>query len=296
MTQPGEIAAPSALPIGPALAAFTSLIAAELSAPATELPSFPEVALRVRRALSQEDIAIDDVVRIVSAEPSLAVRLLQLANSAALNPGALRVTTLRAAITRIGFKLARSATIAFAMSQMRRAEGWAGLSTRFRAIWENSARLAATGYCLARHCGRRDADEALLAGMLNSLGKLFVLIRVSRFPALLANASISTEIENVWQSRAARALLCGWDLPDDVFAAACEFERAQEGGGGPATLSDVLLAAHYLAVAPVPAELHDPAFLGSAPFVRLGLDAATAARVLEDSAAEIASLRAALAD
>ena len=90
------------------------------------------MALRVRRALGDDDITIDDVVRIVSAEPSLAVRLLQLANSAALNPGAQRVTTLRAAIARIGFNLARSATIAFAMSQMRRARCLARAETRFR--------------------------------------------------------------------------------------------------------------------------------------------------------------------
>ena len=100
------------------------------------------------------------MVRIVSAEPSLAVRLLQLANSVALNPGAQRITTLRAAIARVGFNLARSATIAFAMSQMRRAEAWRGLEARFRDIWEASARLAATSHALARHCDRDDADQA----------------------------------------------------------------------------------------------------------------------------------------
>ncbi len=141
--------------------------------------------MRVREALADDSIAIDDVVRLVSAEPSLAVRLLQLANSVALNPGAQRITTLRTAIARIGFNLARSATIAFAMSQMRRAQAWKGLEARFREIWEASARLAAMSYTIARHAGRIDADLALLAGMLNAVGKLFVLTRVSRFPTLL---------------------------------------------------------------------------------------------------------------
>ncbi len=147
----------------------------------------------------RDDIAIEEVVRIVSAEPSLAVRLLQLANSVALNPGAQRITTLRAAVARVGYNLARSATIAFAMSQMRRAEAWRGLQARFRVIWDSSARLAATSHALARHCKRDDADQALLAGMLNAVGKLFLLTRVSRFPVLLADASISNEIDHVWQ-------------------------------------------------------------------------------------------------
>jgi len=294
MALPEELASNQG--IGPALAEFTRLIAIELGGESPELPSFPEVALRVRRALARDDIAVDEVVRIVSAEPSLAVRLLQLANSVALNPGAQRITTLRTAISRVGFNMARSATVAFAMSQMRRAEAWRGLSTRFRVIWENNARLAATAYALARHCARSDADEALLAGMLNAVGKLFVLTRLSRFPALLADAGIGAEIENVWQGRAARALLYRWDLGEEVFMAACEFERAQERADGPATLSDVLLAARHLMDVRVPAELQDEALATSLPFARLGLDAAAAARVLESSTSEIASLRAALSD
>jgi len=282
--------------VGSALAEFTRLIAIELGNGSPELPSFPEVALRVRQALARADIAVDEVVRIVSAEPSLAVRLLQLANSVALNPAARRITTLRTAIARLGFSMARSATIAFAMSQMRRAEAWRGLSARFRQIWESSAQLAATSYSLARYCGRNDADEALLAGMLHSMGKLFVLTRMSRFPALLANTAVCSEVENLWQPRAGRALLYRWDLGDEVLAAACEFERAQERTEGGATLSDVLLAARYLIGVGVPAQLEASGMLGWGPFVRLGLDASAASQVLETSVGEIASLRAALAD
>jgi len=294
MALPEEVQ--STLGIGPALAEFTRLIAIELGGDSPELPSFPEVALRVRRALARDDIAVEEVVRIVSAEPSLAVRLLQLANSVALNPSAQRITTLRSAISRVGFNMARSATVAFAMSQMRRAEAWRGLSAKFRAIWETNARLAATAYAVARHCGRADADEALLAGMLNAMGKLFVLTRISRFPALLADASISAEIENVWQGRAGRSLLYRWDLGEEMFTAACEFERAQTRTDGPATLSDVLMAARCLMDAGMPAELHGEVFMTSLPFARLGLDAAAVAQVLESSTLEIASLRAALAD
>lgn len=293
-----EPLSPPHLPLGPALVEFTRGIAQELAGESPELPSFPEVALRVRQALADDDIDIDNVVRIVSAEPSLAVRLLQLANSAALNPTAQRVTTLRTAIARIGFNLARSATIAFAMSQMRRAESWRGLETQFREIWEASARLAAMSYSIARHQGRADADQALLAGMLHSLGKLFVLTRVSRFPSLFGDDAVRNEIENAWHARAARVLLVKWELPDEVLEAACNFAAVNGHADAAATgsLSDVLLAARYLVTVGDPAELTGAASPGAAPFARLHLDAATVGEILSASAAEIASLRAALAD
>jgi HD-like signal output (HDOD) protein len=235
------------------------------------------------------------VVRVVSAEPSLAVRLLQLANSAALNPGRQRITTLRTAVARVGFSLARTATIAFAMSQMRRAEAWRDLAIRFRQIWEQSARLAAISYAVARHLGRLDADQALLAGMLQALGKLFVLIRVSRFPALLADAAICNEIEQVWQGRAVRALLVRWDLPQEVLDAASA-DPADARIEGMPSLTDVVNVARCLAQVRDVATLPEATFLHSVPFQRLGLDFVGAAQVLAESAVEIASLRAALAD
>ena len=295
MSQPQELSSVGQL-AGHALAEFTRDIAQELAAGSAALPSFPDVALRVREALADEAIAIDDVVRLVSAEPSLSVRLLQLANSVALNPGAQRISTLRVAIARIGFNLARSATIAFAMSQMRRAAAWKGLEARFREIWEASARLAAISYTIARHAGRIDADLALFAGMLTAIGKLFVLTRLNRFPTLLGDPVMYSEIETVWQARAARSLLARWELSPDVLDAACDFEQAHGAHAEIATLSDVLLAARYLVNVRDPSDLAHAAFLSSPAFARLGIEAADALELLNGAAAEIASLRAALAD
>jgi HD-like signal output (HDOD) protein len=300
MASTGQLPGAQTQAIGPSIAEFTRVIAAELAGERIELPSFPEVALRVRKALSDEHVSIDDVVRIVSVEPSLAVRLLQLANSVALNPGAQRVTTLRTAISRIGFNLARSATIAFAMSQMRRAESWRGLEVRFRELWDASAQLAAMSHAVARRFTDIDADQALLAGMLHAVGKLFVLTRLSRFPALLADARLYKEIENVWHARAARALLMNWDLGPEIIDAACDFDGAANGATRPvtalATLGDVLFAASHLAQVRELGELAEPAWLMAPAFQRLRLDAHGCAEVLDASAAEVASLRAALGD
>jgi HD-like signal output (HDOD) protein len=289
-----------ASPVGASLAEFTRLVALELAAERIELPSFPEVALRVRKALADEHVPLEDVVRIVSVEPSLAVRLLQLANSVALNPGAQRVTTLRTAIARIGFNLARSATIAFAMSQMRRAESWRGLEVRFRQLWDASAQLAAMSHAVARRFTDIDADQALLAGMLHAVGKLFVLTRLSRFPALLADTRMYLEIENVWHARAARALLANWDLEPEIIDAACDFDAAAHSATLPVTaaasLGDVLFAAHHLAQVRELGDLAQPSWLMAPAFQRLRLDAHGCAEVLDASANEVASLRAALGD
>jgi HD-like signal output (HDOD) protein len=275
---------------------FTRILTTELAGESLELPSFPEVALRVRKALGNPDIAVDDVVRMVSAEPSLAVRLLQLANSVALNPSGQKITALRIAIARIGFNLARSATIAFAMSQMRRADAYKGLERRFRELWEESANLAAMSHAVAKRARGLVADQAMFAGMLHAVGKLFVLTRVSRFPALLNSPAHYFEIERAWHARVARSILTRWELGAEVISAACDYESAAQQRAGAADLRDVLFAARYIATLPKNSPIPDPAVFAAAPFQRLGLNPDVCGDLLADSATEIASLHAALVD
>ena len=75
---------------------FVRDLSAELSASKIELPSYPEVASQVQKVLSEENCSSERVVRVMGAEPVLATRVLTMANSAALNPGATTTAPSRA--------------------------------------------------------------------------------------------------------------------------------------------------------------------------------------------------------
>src|SRR5690606_33765073 len=115
--------------------AFIQNLAAELSAGKVELPSFPDVAIRVRKVLADENATIDQVVRVVGSEPALAARLLKMSNSAAFSRGN-PVTDLRTAINRMGFNMVRSAAMSFAMSQIRQAPALKQIEGHLKELWE----------------------------------------------------------------------------------------------------------------------------------------------------------------
>jgi len=274
---------------------FTAMLEVEIAGDHLDLPSFPEVALRVRRALSDENASIDHVVRVVSAEPSLVVRLLQLGNSAALNPNGRRLTDLRATITRIGFNMARSATIAFAMSQLRRAEAYKGLEKPFNELWHASTEAASVSYVVARRLGKVNPELALLAGLLHTVGKLYLLTRAGRYPNLFADPEYPALVQ-AWHARLARAILVNWDMAPEVVDAVQGFEACNREREGEIDLLDVLWVGRSLAVlgkpsGAVPADLFD-----SHPARRLKLDAAACEAVLTESGREIDSLKSALGD
>jgi HD-like signal output (HDOD) protein len=266
----------------------------ELASEKIDLPSFPEVAARARKALANEFVEIEDVVRIISAEPALAARLLQLANSAALNSSGRRIADLRQALSRIGFNMARSATIAFAMSQLRRAEAYKGLEQPLDELWQSSAHIAAVSHVVAKRFTRVNSDTALLAGLLGGIGKLYLLTRAVRFPVVLADASTYQRIVDELHGRVAQAILRNWEIAEEVVEAVLACENHDREHEGATDLTDVLTVGRSLAALGPSPVADQMLFLGIPAARRMKLDAAACVVALKESHEEIVSLRSAL--
>ena len=123
---------------------FVQALAAELSGGKVELPGFPHIVMRVQRVLSDEKADAAKIVRVIGSDPVLATQLIRMANSAALNPGGAPVTDLRAAVTRVGVDTVRTATIAFAIQQLREAPALRGLEMQLGILWRRSVQVAAS--------------------------------------------------------------------------------------------------------------------------------------------------------
>ena len=266
----------------------------ELAGEKIDLPSFPDVATRVRRALTNDQVDVEQVVRIISAEPALAARLLQLANSVALNPGGKHIVDLRSAVSRIGFNMARSAAIAFAMSQLRRAEAYKGVGQALADLWEESAHIAAMCHVVAKRFTQLNADTALLAGLLMSVGKLYLLTRVVRYPSILADAGTYQRLVAEWHVRLSQAILRNWDVSEDVIDAVAAAENLEREHEGTTDLIDVLCVASALTSLGPDARAGEMLFLGTPAARRMKLDSAACSAALAESQTAIASLRQAL--
>jgi HD-like signal output (HDOD) protein len=286
---PGKQGAVAARPSD--VARLVEALTLELAGEKIDLPSFPDVAVRVRKALTNDEVDIDDVVRVISAEPALAARLLQVANSAALNPNGRRLTDLRTAVSRIGFNMARSATIAFAMSQLRRAEAYKGLEVPLTELWQQSAHVAAVCHVVAKRFTRLNADTALLAGLLQGVGKLYLLTRAVRFPSLLGDPSAYQRIVAEWHIRITQAILRNWDMADEVITAVACAENPEREHEGVTDLGDVIAVSAALASLGPDARAEEMLFLGMPAARRMKLDADKCGTALAESHVEIASLR-----
>jgi HD-like signal output (HDOD) protein len=274
--------------------AFVQALAAELSTGKVELPSFPDIAMRVRQVLADDNVSPEKVVRVVGSEPALAARLLQLANSAALNFSGKAVTDLRTAVARMGFNMVRSAAIAFALSQLKKVDSLKGLEKPLEVLWRRSASVAAMSHAVARRLAKVNPDTALLAGLLHGIGQLYILTRTAKHPKLFANEAVYHNIVRDWHSSIAKALLENWDMAEEIVEAVGNYEDIGRSHTGPTDLTDVLTVGYLIASYRDHPESIELNMEGVAACSRMQLDRPAYDRLIKESAEEVAAIQAAL--
>jgi HD-like signal output (HDOD) protein len=273
---------------------FVQSLAVELSSGEIELPGFPEIVARIRHALADENVSADKVTRVVGAEPVIAARLLRMANSAALNPGGKPVVELRSAILRVGLNVVRSTTIAFAVQQLRLSPALRGLEKPLDLLWERSVLVASLCHVIARRCTRLSPDTALLAGLLQGIGRLYILTRASQHRALFADVATYQAIERDWHLSIACAVLEHWNIAEEILQAVRESEDFIREPRAQASLSDVLVAAGLIAVHQQQPDLLEGRLRNVRPVASLRLDRQLCDTLCAESSEEIAELRQAL--
>jgi len=273
-------------------------IAAEAVRGELVFPTSAKVALRVRQLLDDPDCQLEAAARMVRAEPVLSARVVAVANSVAFNRSGREITSVRAAVTRVGFRTVRALATAVATRQMAGAQAQRDVAAR---LWEHTAHVAALAQVIARRVTRQDPETAMFAGMIHEVGGFYLLSQANNFPGLLdgsladrSDEDDETEGEFDGEGEIGRAVLKALSVPEPVVAA---IEILWKGylTFPPATLGDTLLLADQLAPVKSPL-LQAPGDNreGMAATIDMIVGEETLAGILKESTAEVKSLTEAL--
>ena len=210
--------------------AFVQKVAADLSSDEElDLPGFPEVVIKLQKALGDEDGSLKELARIINSEPALAARLMQLANSAAFRTSTDPVGELSKAVTMLGLNVVRATATNFAMQQMQQQEWLKPLHPELQKIWKSSNHVAATAYIVAKNLEAMQPDKAMLAGLFHQLGRLYLLTAAHRDETGLVEDPAWGEIVDDWHATVTRAILDSWGLPEDVTFATESQDAVSDG-------------------------------------------------------------------
>lgn len=167
------------------------------------------------QVVNDEDSSMSAIARAISVDPSIAARIMQVANSAWYWAD-VKVSTVQNAVARLGVRTTYLTLLGFGVRDTFKSNR-KECQTYLSFLWNDSLRLAATASALAKRTERLSKDTAFLVGLLTHIGKLPLLAFYERHagPALPWSSYLEFMEETGDSFR--RLILIHWGFPEDIL-------------------------------------------------------------------------------
>ncbi len=225
---------------------FLRRMLATIEAGTVDLPAFPLVVIQVQEVLKNPNYSAQMIARPISADPTLANQLLNMANSTAFNATGRVIIDLSVAVTRLGAQKVYSVVLAHAFKDVRRLELLRSIARPLDELWYESV-------AVAHFCGavvkrlKLAMPDAFAAGLLHRVGYLYILVQLARQEASQPRVTLGKGLVDAWHPTIAKAVLKNWRVDDAVCEAVGMQADVLAVRSGPPTLTDVLIAGMRLA-------------------------------------------------
>ena len=209
------------------------------------VPSDPEVAIQIGRALQQ---LVDDPRRLASTLaicPALSLKVLRAAMATGREANSIRST--RMAVQRLGTEQTLGLTVNCVLRESLRSNS-SVVRDRLRDWWQRTMRIAAISRSLARVSERFDPEYAALIGLLHSIAEPVILGYADQHEDL-AQAKALDDVLHASRPDLGRILLTYWGMPQETVEAAHLCNDWRRDHPGEADYIDILLVAQWHAVA-----------------------------------------------
>jgi len=202
-----------------------------------KLPTLPEVAIKIREAVENENNSAQQIADLLAQDPSLTARLMQVANSPVFRARS-QIDDLTTAITRLGTRVVRDLVICLAMKQIYQPSSNT-LEQKFRELWSTSIEVAAISRMIASETSL-NPEQALIAGLIHNIGALPILKMVENDDVLSTDKEALNQLMRDIQGSVGKLILSFWNFPDhliDVVEKCNMFNRQHD---GPADYVDIV--------------------------------------------------------
>jgi HD-like signal output (HDOD) protein len=249
-----------------------------------ELPTMPEVLLKLNEVMAKADAASGDVAKVVAADPAVSTNILRIVNSAYYGLQ-VRVSSINLAISVMGFNMTKKVALKAAVfsSFGKRREKIQHFDPS--AFWRHAvfAGVAAKSLASASSVFKdMHPEDAYIAGLLHDIGKIILMEKAApRYLAMLRKAAqqgrpeAEVEVEDFGFTHAdvGSVLAIKWSLPEDL-AIAIRYHHCPDRDPFHRSLSSLIHLADHLAWrGNLPSTVGTPiAALDHEVYAQIGLD------------------------
>lgn len=193
--------------------------------------ALPDACFKVRNLMEQDDSTIEDFANVISVDPSMTSRLLQIANSAIYSfPG--EISTISRAITIIGTQsIYNMMLVDVAASAFKHFSNQAIDLKRF---WRQSVFCGLACKNLAIKAGIRDIERLFVAGLLQNFGELLVAKispevakKAEKYSTEMLPWQLQKQLLGYTYTDISAELLGIWQIPEKIILPIRHYNEAQ---------------------------------------------------------------------
>ncbi|MFN4032110.1 MAG: HDOD domain-containing protein [Fimbriimonadales bacterium] len=235
----------------------------EVAEAVKQLRPLPKVVMRLVELLESDTATTEQIEAVMTADPVMCGRVLQVANSAYYGLER-QISTIHHALLVLGSQTVKG--IALSVAAVGALQTGRGVSAMERGLWRHAFYTALCARTIALTCkwGVRVAEDAYIVGLLHDIGALFLMTRYqARYQPLTAIADEAERLEHEVQlfgcdhADVGAMIADYWRLPERIvqaiahhhapclpdgenrrlLAAVLQAEAWSHGGGAPAEVA-----------------------------------------------------------
>ncbi len=206
-----------------------------------KLPTLPDIALDIAAAVKKEDVTVQDVARVIQSDPSVATKIVQIANSAFYRR-AVQIESCAHAINLIGIKNTQNFVTSFVLREMFVTKSPL-LKKRMGELWAHSTQVAAISYVLALKTPGFEPDRALLAGLIHQIGAISIIHYAEQNPLLKKDKEALEVTIQAHTAKISTLILKKWQFDDELIAVPYSAEDWYRNPDSKADYGDIVMIA-----------------------------------------------------
>jgi HD-like signal output (HDOD) protein len=208
-----------------------------------ELPSLPEVALRIREEAESEFVSAVSLAKVVGDDPGLAAQLVRIANSPMFR-ATRSIDDLSQAISRLGVDYSANLVTGLAMQNMFQATT-EFVDNRLRQVWRDSTEVAAWSSILCKRYTRLRPDQATLAGLTHCIGILPILSWVEENDNVVRDSMTLDRVIDSIHPTIGSMILRHWNFAEDIIVVPEQYQQ-EDHQTDSVDYVDIVCAANWL--------------------------------------------------
>ena len=187
-----------------------------------DLPSLPEVALRIRDEAESKHVSAVSLGRVVGEDPGLAAQLVRTANSPIFR-ATRSIDDVSQAISRLGVEYAANMVTGLAMQQMFQATSDL-VDRKMRAVWKSSCNVAALSSIICKRYTKLRPDQATLAGLTHCIGVLPILGWIEEYDHVVQDSITLERVITTIHPAIGEMILRHWKFAEDIVCVPSQYQ------------------------------------------------------------------------